>query len=187
MRVFAGSLKGRRLEAPSWEGLRPTSDKLRETLFNILAPRIGGAVVADVYAGTGAVGIEALSRGASRVVFIEQDRRAQQLVATNLAQCGIADGYAIVGSDALRALKRASGAAVAPALFDIIVADPPYTIDRDTLTRVLSAAGQRLAAGGVLALEHARRTAPPDAPGRLMRVRTVNSGDSALSFYEVRG
>src|SRR5215470_14413771 len=96
MRVIAGSLKGRRLQTPTWEGLRPTSDKLRETLFNILAPRIAGARVLDGYAGTGALGIEALSRGAAHVTFVERERRAQALVAANLARCGVADGYAII-------------------------------------------------------------------------------------------
>src|SRR5690349_20084727 len=104
MRVIAGSLKGRRLTPPSWDGLRPTSDKLRETLFNILAPRIAGARVADVYAGTGAVGIEALSRGARDVVFVERDRRAQTLIAANLGRCGVTTGYTIARADALSAL-----------------------------------------------------------------------------------
>src|SRR5947208_11256588 len=104
MRVIAGTFKGRRLKAPSWEGLRPTSDKLRETLFNILAPRIDGARVLDGYAGTGAVGIEALSRGAAHVTFVERDRRAQALVAENLAHCGIADGYVIIRASVARAL-----------------------------------------------------------------------------------
>ena len=107
MRVIAGSLKGRRLKSPDWEGLRPTSDKLRETLFNILAPRIAGARVVDVYAGTGALGIEALSRGALDVTFVEQDRRAQALIAENLAHCGVATGYTILRSDALRARRVA--------------------------------------------------------------------------------
>src|SRR5260370_6319490 len=104
MRVIAGSLKGRRLHAPSWPGLRPTSDKLRETIFNILAPRIGGAHVLDGYAGTGALGIEALSRGAARVTFVERDRRAQALIAENLAHCGVTDGYAIIRASVARAL-----------------------------------------------------------------------------------
>src|SRR3979490_2975864 len=85
MRIIAGTLKGRRLGPPTWEGLRPTSDKLRETLFNVLAPRISGARVLDGYAGTGAVGLEALSRGASHVTFVERDRRAQQLITRNIA------------------------------------------------------------------------------------------------------
>src|SRR5436190_3000463 len=96
MRVIAGALKGRRLKAPAWEGLRPTSDQLRETLFNVLAPRIAGARVLDGYAGTGAVGIEAISRGASHVTFVERDARARALIAANLARCGIERGCAII-------------------------------------------------------------------------------------------
>src|SRR2546427_10789916 len=127
MRVIAGSLKGRRLRTPSWDGLRPTSDKLRETLFNILAPRIAGARVLDGYAGTGAIGIEAISRGAARVTFVERDRRAQALVAENLAHCGVTDGYAIIRADMARALAdaRAAGSTF-DAPFDIVLIDPPY-------------------------------------------------------------
>src|SRR5262245_36928023 len=104
MRVIAGSYKGRRLEAPTWDGLSPTSDKLRETLFNIVAPRVEGARVIDGYAGTGAVGIEALSRGAAHVTFVEHDRRAQALVTRNLTRCGIENRYAIIRSAVARAL-----------------------------------------------------------------------------------
>ena len=93
MRIIAGTLKGRRLKAPDWDGLRPTSDKLRETLFNVLAPRVRGARVLDGYAGTGAVGIEAMSRGAASVVFVERDRRAQKLIADNLAHCDLTCAY----------------------------------------------------------------------------------------------
>src|ERR1044071_6566417 len=103
MRVIAATNKGRRLQTPTWDGLRPTSDKLRETLFNILAPRIAGARVLDAYAGTGAAGIEALSRGATTVTFVERDRRAQALIAENLAHCGVAEGYAIIRADMARA------------------------------------------------------------------------------------
>ena len=105
MRIIAGALKGRRLTAPDWGGLRPTSDKLRETLFNILAARIEGARVLDAYAGTGAVGIEAFSRGAREVTFIESDRRAHRLIADNLAHCGIASSYTVMRQDVGRALR----------------------------------------------------------------------------------
>src|SRR5215218_6460510 len=104
MRVTAGSLKGRRLLTPTWEGLRPTSDKLRETLFNVLTPRLGGARLLDGFAGTGALGIEALSRGAAHVTFIEVDRRAQALIADNLARCGVAEGYTMVRASVSRGL-----------------------------------------------------------------------------------
>src|SRR5471030_920203 len=96
MRVIAGTLKGRRLKTPDWEGLRPTSDKLRETLFNVLAPRMPGARVLDGFAGTGALGIEAISRGASYVAFVDCDPRAAALVAENIAHCGIEGGHATV-------------------------------------------------------------------------------------------
>ena len=177
MRIIAGSLKGRRLKAPDWEGLRPTSDKLRETLFNILAPRIAGARVVDAYAGTGAVGIEALSRGASNVTFVEQDRRAQALIAENLAHCGIATGYNIVRAGALRAFESFDK----DAAFDIILLDPPYG-DHD-LQLILAAAGKIVRPGGVLVLEHARRHPAPKAASPLVMTREVRAGDSVLAFY----
>ena len=185
MRVIAGSLKGRRLKPPAWEGLRPTSDKLRGTLFNILASRIAGARVVDAYAGTGAMGIEAISRGASAVTFIERDVRAQALIAENLARCGIATGYTIVGFDAVRAFESLGQAG----RFDIVLLDPPYALgdnENVEMKRTLAAAGALLATDGLLILEHARRIPPPDAAGRLARSRDVVSGDSALTFYEVR-
>jgi 16S rRNA (guanine966-N2)-methyltransferase len=184
MRVIAGTLKGRRLKAPDWEGLRPTSDKVRETLFNILAPRIGGARVMDVYAGTGAVGIEALSRGAREVIFVETDRRAQALIADNLAHCGIATSYTIIRSGALRALES-PGAHTSGETIDIMLLDPPYVASDSEVESVLAAAGDRLAADGVAVLEHARRRKTPERAGRLARTREVVSGNSALAFYEI--
>ena len=175
MRVIAGTLKGRRLKAPTWDGLRPTSDKLRETMFNILAPRMAGARVLDAYAGTGAVGIEALSRGAAAVTFVERDRRAQALIAENLAHCGVADGYAIIRASVARAV-----AGLLADSFDIMIFDPPYDERADDL---LAAAGEHLAADGVLVLEHARRIASPERAGRLRKSREVQAGDSSLSFY----
>ena len=177
MRVIAGSLKGRRLKAPAWEGLRPTTDKLRETLFNILAPRIAGARVIDAYAGTGAAGIEALSRGAAAVTFVERDPRAQALIADNLAHCGVADGYAIIRADMARGLTqlRAAGST-----FDIALLDPPYDQPPDA---ELAAIAGLLAPDGVAVVEHPRRRSAPERAGRLMRSREVVSGDSALTFY----
>ncbi len=176
MRVIAGSLKGRRLKPPNWDGLRPTSDKLRETLFNILAPRIAGARVFDGYAGTGAVGIEAISRGAGWVTFAESDRRAQQLIADNLAHCGVTDGYAIIRATVARAIDDFTAASL-----DIILLDPPYDdLQADT---VMATAGDVLAPGGVAVLEHARRRKTPETAGPLVRTRQVTSGESTLSFY----
>jgi len=184
VRVIAGTLKGRRLKAPTWDGLRPTSDKLRETLFNILAPRIAGARFLDGYAGTGAVGIEALSRGAAAVTFVDSDRRAETLIAENLRHCGVEDGYAIIRATVARAIDQLDAAAFGPyELFDIVWFDPPYDERPDA---VLEAAAVLIAPGGLLVLEHARRRAAPDRAGRLVRVRQVISGDSALSLYELK-
>jgi 16S rRNA (guanine(966)-N(2))-methyltransferase RsmD len=177
MRIIAGALKGRRLKTPSWEGLRPTSDRLRETLFNIVGARVPGAHVLDAYAGTGAVGIEAISRGAARVVFIERDPRAARLIAENLARCGVENGYAIIRADLARVAAPAGAAA-----FDVIVLDPPYA-DLEA-GAVVAHAGAWLAPGGLLVLEHARRRPAPPVAGPLALTRTVTSGDSALSFYE---
>jgi 16S rRNA (guanine966-N2)-methyltransferase len=176
MRVIAGALKGRRLDAPTWAGLRPTSDKLRETLFNILAPRIAGARVLDGYAGTGAVGIEALSRGAAHVTFVERDARASALIARNLQRCGVSGGYVIIEADVLQAIERLRSE---PA-FDVILLDPPYASD---FHEALPHVGDIVKPDGVVILEHARKSQPPPAPGRLTRVREVQSGDSALTFY----
>ena len=177
MRVIAGRYKGRRLKAPTWEGLRPTSDKLRETLFNILAPRIEGVRVLDGFAGTGAVGIEALSRGAGHVTFVERDPRGLALIEANLAACGIAADYNVRRGDVLASLRNSGGA------FDVILLDPPY--DLHPVSPTLEAAAACLSAGGLLVLERATRR-EPDVPPALVRVRDVKSGDSTLTLFVIR-
>jgi 16S rRNA (guanine(966)-N(2))-methyltransferase RsmD len=174
MRVIAGRYKGRRLKAPDWPALRPTSDKLRETLFNILAPRIEGARVIDGYAGTGAIGIEALSRGAAHVTFIERDRRAIALIEENVAGCDAAGDYTIRGGDVAAVLPRLPAGAC-----DLMLLDPPY----DSLTNdVLELSVRVMAPGGLLVLERATRR-EPESPPTLARVRDVKSGDSTLTFF----
>jgi 16S rRNA (guanine966-N2)-methyltransferase len=175
MRVIAGRYKGRRLKAPTWEGLRPTSDKLRETLFNILAPRIAGARFLDGYAGTGAVGIEALSRGASHVTFIERDQRAARLIAENVAACGAAADYTIETGDTAVLLRRRHAEH-----FDLIWLDPPY--DSTDARIALDAAAAVLTPGGLVILERATRREPP-VTELLSRIRDVTSGDSTLTFF----
>jgi len=176
MRVIAGTLKGRRLETPVWDGLRPTSDKLRETLFNIIAPRIQGARVVDGFAGTGAVGIEALSRGAAHVTFVERDPRAVALIEANLRRCDVTDRYAII--------RARFGGAEQPQgseSFDVIFLDPPYGATE--LLSAIDAAESLVQAQTLLIVEHARRDASPESRGGLVRTRLLTSGDSALSFY----
>lgn len=181
MRVIAGSLKGRRLKTPTWDGLRPTADKLRETLFNVIAPRVGGARVLDAYAGTGAVGIEAISRGASHVTFLESDRRAVQLIADNLALCGLSEGCAIIRASVDRGVQTlCADPAFTP--FDVVILDPPYDADPGA---AVGAAESVVAPHGLVVVEHARRRAVPERVGALTRRRDLVSGDSALAFYEI--
>ena len=177
MRIIAGEFKGRRLAAPTWTGLRPTSDKLRETIFNILAPRIAGALVVDGFAGTGAIGLEALSRGAAHVLFIERDRRAAALIARNSAACGVEGRYTIECGDVATVLRRGSDAA-----FDLILLDPPY--DQAEVGDVLRVAADRVKTGGLVMLERATRR-EPDVPPALVRTRDVKSGDSTLTFFSL--
>jgi 16S rRNA (guanine(966)-N(2))-methyltransferase RsmD len=178
MRIIAGTLKGRRLRPPDWEGLRPTSDKLRETLFNVLGPGIHGRRVLDGYAGTGAVGIEALSRGAAHVTFVESDRRATDLIAANLARCGVTDRYAIIPVEFARAKRRMEAAR-----FDIIFLDPPY--GEAELSKALSTVADLAAPDARVIIEHARRDKAPAQAGRLVQTRDLVAGDSALAFYRV--
>ncbi len=176
MRVIAGRLRGRRLKSPTWSGLRPTSDRLRETLFNVLGSRVQGARVLDLCAGTGAVGIEALSRGAVHVTLVDADPRACRLAAANLAVCGLDEGYAIVRST----VEEAEARLTTP--FDIVFVDPPY--DDPAFGRWVAAASALVAPDGLLVVEHARTRDCGAAAGRLARVRELRSGDSALSFYQ---
>lgn len=176
MRIIAGTLKGRRLDAPTWDGLRPTSDKLRETLFNVLAPRIGGARLLDGYAGTGSVGIEALSRGAAHVTFVERDPRAVALIEANLLRCAVRERYAIIRARFAGTERPPSGGA-----FDVIFLDPPYGAAE--LSAALDAAQPLVEERSLLVVEHAKRDVAPEARGTLIRTRLLTSGDSALAFY----
>jgi 16S rRNA (guanine966-N2)-methyltransferase len=190
LRIIGGTLKGRRIQTAAWDGLRPTADRLRETLFNVLAPRIQGARVLDGFAGTGAVGIEALSRGAAHVTFVEQDLRAVTLIERNLHHCGVieeppdlgrrdaAEGkrYAIIRAGFAPAARLLAGTA-----FDIVFLDPPYGAAE--LAAALEAAAPLVSEHTLLVLEHAKRDAAPDALEGLTRTRELASGDSALAFY----
>ena len=176
MRVISGTLKGRRLRSPDGEQVRPTSDRVRETLFEILGYRVDGARVLDACAGTGALGIEALSRGAANVVFVEAHSGVASLLAKNIAHCEL-EARAVVLVDSLPgAVSRAEFSEP----FDLILLDPPY--DAPEIGAILSAIAPRLRRGGILVLERSKRAAMLDT-ARLVVVRTVKAGDSVLDFY----
>ncbi|MGA2652591.1 MAG: 16S rRNA (guanine(966)-N(2))-methyltransferase RsmD [Terracidiphilus sp.] len=184
MRIIAGTHRSRTLQAPAGLSTRPTSDRLRETLFNVLAPRIEGVAFLDLYAGSGAVGIEALSRGAARVEFVERAPMALAVLCGNLAKLGMRTGYRIhegsVGT-VLRRMKPGAGAA-----FDVVFLDPPYDAARDyeiILEMLGGSLGGLLAPGAVVIAEHRKKERLEDKYGVLERARLLEQGDAALSFY----
>lgn len=187
MRIVAGKLRGRRLKGLRDLSLRPTSDKLRETLFNILGATVEGSVFVDVYAGTGAVGIEAFSRGAAEVFFIEKNPGAVSLIRGNLESLGVASDAEIFAADAVRGLEMLSrprfGEPLRP---DFVFLDPPYG-ERREYERVLEFLdGSRLLApAGILIVEHRSKLEMPARLDQLERVRVVEQGDAALSFYRL--
>jgi 16S rRNA (guanine966-N2)-methyltransferase len=183
MRIIAGYLKGRRLKPPQAGGARPTSDRVREALFSILGDRTAGARFLDLYAGTGAVGIEALSRGARSATFIEPDRASLRVLRANLEACEMAGSARVVPTTAETFLQRVP---LADAAYDIIFADPPYHENGGpALLRSLDQAGIMTRDSTVI-LEHFSKVTIPSEVGRLLRVRQYRYGDTALSVFSVR-
>ena len=180
MRVIAGQFRSRQLKSLKGLALRPTSDRLRETLFNVLAPLIVGARFLDVFAGTGAIGIEALSRGAAEAVFIESHQPAAALIKQNLASLGIRTGVSVLALDAIRALEKL--ATKPNAKFDLAYIDPPYS-DAAQYAQVLEAVAKSplFHAESRIAVEHRRSFDLPTVSG-LTTVRRLEQGDAALTF-----
>jgi len=183
MRIVAGQYRSRVLKSPGKLRLRPTSDRLRETLFDILGPTVEDSLFVDVYAGTGAVGIEALSRGAREVILIEQHSAAVALIGKNLQQLGVIFGVEVLEMDALRGLEVLTSRHV---LADFIFLDPPYK-EAGEYERALDFLDSThlLAPAGRIIVEHNRRRELPERLMRLERSRVVEQGDAALSFYRL--
>ena len=184
MRVIAGKFRSRQLKSLKGMALRPTSDRLRETLFNVIADRVEGSRFLDVFAGTGAVGIEALSRGAREAVFIENHAPAVALIEKNLDSLGLRAEARVLAVDAARGLQRLAAEAAAKRNYDIAFLDPPYAAVED-YRRVLSFLGtsRLLAEDSLVIAEHQPKLELPETAGNLDRVRMLRQGDAALSFY----
>jgi 16S rRNA (guanine966-N2)-methyltransferase len=179
MRVIGGTYRSRRLVAPGGLSTRPTSDRLRETLFNVLAPRIDGTVFVDLYAGSGAVGIEALSRGASLVYFVDKAPSAMAAIRSNLAALDIHSGFQLESISVSSALARIPAAG-------LIFLDPPYD-PASEYERTLSSIGEKadslLTEDGIVVAEHSRKSHLAEHYGALQRYRVLEQGDAGLSFY----
>jgi 16S rRNA (guanine966-N2)-methyltransferase len=172
MRVIAGEFRSRRLKTLPGLATRPTPDRLRETLFDILAPQIRDSIFIDAYAGTGAVGIEALSRGARRAIFIEKSRPAVDVIRENLAALSLESRAEVFTSKAPTVLERLRA--------DIAFLDPPYESSDEYETSLLAL---DRAATPLVILQHSARFAPPEAYGHLHRYRVIKQGDNSLSLY----
>ncbi|MCC7174794.1 MAG: 16S rRNA (guanine(966)-N(2))-methyltransferase RsmD [Bryobacterales bacterium] len=172
MRVIGGEYRSRRLKTLPGPALRPTPDRLRESLFSILAPGIGGCVFLDAYAGCGAVGIEALSRGAARAVFIEKHRPAVRLIGENLRSLGAESRAQVIHGPALKHLGRMAA--------DIVFLDPPYGLEREYSEALRLLAGRP---PGLVIAQHSSRLRLEEAYGALRRTRALKQGDNVLSFY----
>ncbi|HLI03351.1 MAG TPA: 16S rRNA (guanine(966)-N(2))-methyltransferase RsmD [Terracidiphilus sp.] len=182
MRIIAGLYRSRQLKAPAGLATRPTSDRLRETLFNVLSPRIAGSRVLDLYAGSGAVGLEALSRGAAAVTFVERARPALRVLKENLHQLGVEEHAGIYAGAAQAFLRSTEQGG-----FDIVFLDPPYDNGAEyesTLGLLADAAERWLAAGAVVVAEHRRKQGLAGRYGALRRTRLLEQGEAALSFFE---
>jgi len=182
MRIIAGTFRSRQLKSAKKLKIRPTSDMLRETLFNILGPRVEGARFLDLFAGTGAVGIEAVSRGAAFVAFVESHGPSARLINENLALLQIIDGVRVLVADVPSAIvKLAEQRSVA---FDFVFLDPPYA-NADDYKSTLHALDESALANesSVVIAEHRESSTLPPILGRLQKFRVHRQGDAALSFY----
>jgi 16S rRNA (guanine966-N2)-methyltransferase len=176
VRVIGGELRGRPLKAPPGRSTRPTADRVREALFNLLGPVREGGRVLDLFAGSGALGIEALSRGATQAVFLESDRRARKILRENLASLELEVHSTVLGDDVLsRGSTRLEGS------FDLVFADPPYNAGVEG--EIVARYGASLAPGGVLALEQAAEAPPPEPIAPLVIWKTRRYGGTRLTLY----
>jgi 16S rRNA (guanine(966)-N(2))-methyltransferase RsmD len=186
MRIIAGSLRSRSLVAPPGLATRPTSDRLRETLFNVLTPRIEGAAFLDLYAGSGAVGMEALSRGAASVDFVEKAPAALKVLRGNLERLGLTVGFRVHAAAVAAFLRRVASSAPKPGRYEVVFLDPPWDAASEyaaTLRLLGSSAAVLLADGALVIAEHRRKEHLEDRYGSLARTRLLEQGDAALSFY----
>src|SRR5690348_15649107 len=177
MRVIAGTFKGRNLKSPPSMQVRPTSDRLRETLFNVISAHVPDSRFLDLCAGSGAVGIEALSRGAAHATFVDRSRRSCQLIEANLKLCGVPEEQRDIYCSEVTEFVKQPGEK-----WELVFLDPPYNTDYTRIIHLLGSS-QLLNDEGLLVVEHHHKTDLPETTGRLRRTRVLKQGDSSLSFY----
>lgn len=175
MRVITGSARGRRLAAPEGRDVRPTADKVKEALFSIIQFEIQGRRVLDMFAGSGQLGIEALSRGAERAVFIDSNKKAVEIIKKNIEITGFKDKSTLINGNAVLEIKNTDE------IFDIIFLDPPY--NQGLLQTVLPVAAKKTAAGGIVICESAEKEELPEKVGKLVLTRIYKYGKTWIWIY----
>jgi 16S rRNA (guanine966-N2)-methyltransferase len=178
MRIIAGLFGGRRLHAPKGAAIRPTSDRVREAVFSIIGPTVEGAEVLDLFAGTGAMGLEALSRGASRAVFVDQSLHAVRLIRSNIERCNASDRVRVIHESVEHAIRRLAGQGET---FDLIFLDPPYS--KSPIQKTLLGLGDLGRSGTVVVAEHYSKTPLPIQVEEWLQTEERKYGDTAVAFY----
>lgn len=178
MRIIAGELKGRKLTTPRDESVRPTTDKVKEAIFSMLMPYLQGSVVVDLFAGTGSLGLEAISRGAKRAYFVDRDRRSIAMVRENVKHCQVEDRAVIICSDHASGISRIHDTA------DIVFLDPPYKAGLMTGTLTLLSDSGLVPEGGIVVAEHGKEEQLPEAVAGFVKIKEKNYGRIAVSVYE---
>jgi len=178
MKITGGTSKGRNLKVPAGSKVRPTSDKVKQALFNILGEKVNKASFLDLFAGAGGIGIEALSRGAERVVFVDDARDSLHVIKKNIELIGFSKRTEIVGAKVEKYLKKASEQ------FDIVFLDPPYTFEQEPVLDLIAESGI-LNPDAIVIAEHFKKQPSPKQVGELMLSREAVYGDTVLAFYKI--
>jgi 16S rRNA (guanine(966)-N(2))-methyltransferase RsmD len=178
MRIVAGRFRGLRLQAPAGRVIRPTADRVREALFSIVASRARGARVLDLFAGTGALGLEALSRGAAQVTFVDQGSEAIRIIRANIQRLGVTEQVEVLQGDAVRVVKRLAGRKL---LFDLLFMDPPY--GKGLVEMTLPHLGGVATSGALLVIERSSREPAPESSVEWLHETSRTYGDTSISLY----
>lgn len=181
MRVITGVAKGRKLKAPKGMDTRPTTDRTKEALFNIIGERVIDAVVLDLFAGTGAIGIEAISRGAARVFFVENNRQAVSIIKDNLSVTGFFGNAEVLPMDAMKALDKLTDMGT---IFDLVYIDPPYLKDLEKKCLQVISEYNLVSNEGIVITESSKLDSMPDNIGKFEMFRQEKYGDTILTFYQ---
>jgi 16S rRNA (guanine(966)-N(2))-methyltransferase RsmD len=181
MRIIAGEFRGRRIKQPASKKVRPTKDRIREAVFNIIAPAVSGSKVLDLFAGSGAYGLEALSRGAEKAVFIEKETESVDSIKENIELLGVEEDSEVITGDVFRKIKELNESKKE---FSLIFSDPPYSVGMAKKTLIKIGHYDILLHSGIIIIEHNIEEGLPEAEGDLSLIKTRTYGKTSISIYQ---